>query len=224
MVTAAADVAVEASANSKSKFFLSNFHLICQHSWWLNNSCMQLIISLERRHKTKGGCFFSLQQQTLGMTTWSDMNNSGRKVLGVFSEHQQRNESGRVSKLGKIGNLLRGKKKTKVYLRKARCWLTQRYHYYVRLIIPKHLSSTDDHPFSIVSFGTRSSLVFISSKFYSLLWKRTQAMGRPIKSRRSKINILNLSRRFLLPLPFVFSMAQNEKLTEKVYTQIKMDF
>lgn len=148
--------------------------------------------------------------KTLGMTTWSDMNNSGRKVFfRFFSEHQQRNESGRVSKLGKNRKLTSGPKEenksssSESSLHSA----TQRYHYYVRLIIPKHLSSADDHPFFFVSFGKFEFLSFLSQWTFissAPLWRldgKHGGKGRPIKSRRSKINISNLSRRFLLPLP-----------------------
>lgn len=163
MVTAAADGAVDASANSKSNFSQAFFTSFATSLDGSIIHALQLIISLKRRQKRKGMEVLLLiptcNNKPSAMTTWSDMNNSGRKVLRVFfssffSEHQQRNESGRVSKLGKIGKLLRGPKEenksssSESSPRSA----TQRYHYYVRLIIPKHLSSADDHPFFFVSF------------------------------------------------------------------------
>lgn len=132
-----------------------------------------------------------------------------------LSEHQQRNESGRVSKLGKNRKLTSGPKEenksssSESSLHSA----TQRYHYYVRLIIPKHLSSADDHPFFFVSFGNSNFSRFYLNELLSLApppppplkarWQ-TRGKGRPIKSRRSKINISNLSSVACLPAAFPF--------------------
>lgn len=92
------------------------------------------------------------------------------KFSFFFSEHQQRNESGRVSKLGKNRKLTSGPKEenksssSESSLHSA----TQRYHYYVRLIIPKHLSSADDHPFFFVSFGNSNFSRFYLNELLSL--------------------------------------------------------
>lgn len=114
-----------------------------------------------------------LQQQTLGMTTWSDMNNSGRKVLLVFSEHQQRNESGRVSKLGKNRKVTSGarKKKIKVHLRKARFFLR---HSTISLLCAFNHSEAPfkrrrSSLFLCLVWEIRISLVFISLNFYLFL-------------------------------------------------------